>query len=167
MDFDKSRVFTALNAEELNVGTRVLAADTMDELKHKVSAYDNKQEIAEPATIVGIHAECMRNRFRVKYDEIDREYEYALAYVIPCMERPFNDLSELITFWDRYLQKEKRPPFTLPFIWVASDRGTHLLITGFRKEDNTVEIGKEWHSLEYMFDNFTFEDGRPFGVMIK
>ena len=167
MNFDKSRVFTALNAEELNVGTRVLVADTMDELKHKVSAYENEHEIAEPATVIGIHAECMCKRFRVKFDEIDREYEYALAYVIPCMERPFNDLFELITYWDRFFQKEKRPPYTLPFIWVVSDKGTHLLITGFRKEDNTVEIGKEWHSLQYMFDNFTFEDGRPFGVMIR
>lgn len=170
MDFDRSKVFTALSAEELNVGTRVLVADNMDVLKQKVKAYDkedDRHEATEPATVTEILPECYTNRFKVKYDDIDREYKYSLAYVLPSMDRPFNDLSELITFWDRYLQKEKRPPFTLPFIWVVSDRGTHLLITGFRKEDNTVEIGKEWHSLQYMFDNFKFEDGRPFGVVIK
>ena len=64
------------------------------------------------------------------------------------------------------LQKERRPPFTLPFIWTVSE-GAHLLITGFSKNQNSVLVGKEWHSLEYMFDNFTFEDGRPFGVVIN
>lgn len=167
MTFSKGNVFTALDAENVKPGTRVLVANNLDELKHKVNAYGLKNEIAEPATVIDIQDECMSNRFRVLYDGIDREYEYALAYVLPQTDRPFNNLAELIDYWDAHHQGEKRPLFTLPFIWVVSDRGTHLLITGFRKEDNTVEVGKEWHSLQYMFDNFTFEDGRPFGVVIK
>lgn len=168
MAFSKGNVFTALDADNVKPGTRVLVANTLDELKHKVSAYENKQEIAEPATVIDIQDECMCNRFKVLFDGVDREYEYSLAYVIPCTSRPFNDLAELITFWDKYLQKERRPPFTLPFIWVMDMNGsTHNLISGFRKSDESVRIGGNWYSLQYMFDNFTFEDGRPFGVVIK
>lgn len=168
MTFSKENVFTALDAENVKPGTRVLVANNLDELKHKVNAYGLKNEIAEPATVIDIQDECMSNRFRVLYDGIDREYEYALVYVIPQTERPFKDLAELVDFWDAHLQKDKRPPFTLPFIWVMDiNRNTHMLITGFRKSDESVKIGGHWYNLQYMFDNFTFEDGRPFGVVIK
>lgn len=167
MAFSKGNVFTALDADNVAVGTRVLVANNLDELKHKVSAYEDEQEIAEPATVIDIQDECMCHRFKVQFDGVDRVYDYAMVYVIPQTIRPFNDLAELVNYWDKHYQKEKRPPYTLPFMWVVSDRGTHLLITGFRKEDNTVDLGKEWHSLQYMFDNFKFEDGRPFGVVIK
>lgn len=171
MTFSKGNVFTALDAENVKPGTRVLVANNLNALKQKVNAYDKedaRHEATEPATVIDIQDESMCNRFRVKFDGIDdRDYEYALVYVIPYIERPFNDLAELIDCWDVHYQDKKRPPYTLPFIWVVSDRGTHLLITGFRKEDNTVEVGGKWHSLEYMFDNFTFEDGKQFGVVIK
>ena len=88
--------------------------------------------------------------------------------MLPSMDRAFNDLSELITFWDRYLQKEKRPPFTLPFIWVVNKvTGEHSLITGFKKEGNTVWINDGWYNLDFMYKVYNFEDGRPFGVVIK
>lgn len=36
MEFDKSRVYTALNADELKVGSNVIVADTIDSLKQYV-----------------------------------------------------------------------------------------------------------------------------------
>lgn len=36
MEFDKSRVYTALNADELKVGSRVIVADTLSGLKQAV-----------------------------------------------------------------------------------------------------------------------------------
>lgn len=167
MTFSKGNVFTALDADNVRPGTRVLVADTIDLLKQQVNDYDSDEhDVAEPATVVKILDECYSKRFRVKFDSIDKEYDFPLVHVIPYNARPFNDLSELVNFWDKYLQKERRPPFTLPFIWTVSE-GAHLLITGFSKNQNSVLVGKEWHSLEYMFDNFTFEDGRPFGVVIN
>ena len=171
MDFDKSRVFTVLNAEELNVGTRVLVADNLDVLKQKVNAYDkedDEHEATEPATIVKILDEDKCKRFKVRFDEVDREYEYALVYVIPCTERPFHNLAELVDYWDIHYQKEKRPPFTLPFIWVVNQAtNEHVLITGFHKERNLVHITGDWVTLDFMFNVYKFEDGRPFGVVIK
>ena len=170
MTFSKGNVFTALDADNVKPGTRVLTGNTIDILRQKVNAYDKEDEnheATEPATVVRILDETEGKRFEVRHDEIDHTDTYAMVYVIPCTARPFNGLVELVDYWDKHYQSHKRPWLTLPFIWVVSDMGTHLLITGFRKEDNSVEVGKEWHSLQYMFNNFTFEDGKQFGVVIK
>ena len=37
MEFDKNRVYTALNADELKIGSRVVVADNITDLKKKVS----------------------------------------------------------------------------------------------------------------------------------
>lgn len=34
MEFDKSKVYTAINADELKVGSKVILADTLEELKY-------------------------------------------------------------------------------------------------------------------------------------
>ena len=36
MEFDKTRVYTALNADELKVGSRVIIGNTIEELKNRV-----------------------------------------------------------------------------------------------------------------------------------
>ena len=74
MTFSKGNVFTALDAENVKPGTRVLVANNLDELKHKVNAYGLKHEIAEPATVIEILDESCDQRFTVKYDDIEREY---------------------------------------------------------------------------------------------
>ena len=44
MEFDKTRVYTALNADELKVGSKVVLADSMKDLREKV-------EFAERCTV--------------------------------------------------------------------------------------------------------------------
>ena len=41
MDFDKSRVYTALNADELKVGSKVLVSNCVSDLKEQVANYKN------------------------------------------------------------------------------------------------------------------------------
>ena len=36
MEFDKSRVYTALNADELKIGSKVILGNTLSELKEAV-----------------------------------------------------------------------------------------------------------------------------------
>lgn len=73
MKFDKSKVYTAVNADELKVGSRVLVADDLEELKRLVS--DN----AEPRILFKIQDESMKHRFVVKEEYI---LSYALAYLV-------------------------------------------------------------------------------------
>lgn len=61
MEFDVSRVYTAVNADELKVGSKVLVADNLEELRTKVEL-DAKAEV-----LLGIEPDNRLYRFRVHY----------------------------------------------------------------------------------------------------
>lgn len=70
MDFDKNRVYTAVNADELKIGSKVVCANTIKDLKRKVA----ENEIIG---INGIKDDCYENRFNAWFDD-----DYALAYLV-------------------------------------------------------------------------------------
>lgn len=70
MEFDKSKVYTAVNADELKVGSKVVCANTIKDLKRKVA----ENEIIG---INGIKDDCYENRFTAWFDD-----DYALAYLV-------------------------------------------------------------------------------------
>lgn len=74
MEFDKSRVYTSLNADELKVGSKVICAITMADLKERV----NKD--AQIAEIDGILPEDFEQRIRVCLSE--GYFSYPLAYLV-------------------------------------------------------------------------------------
>ena len=47
MEFQKERVFTALNADGLKVGSKVICANTLDSLRHKVNKDEDITEVKE------------------------------------------------------------------------------------------------------------------------
>lgn len=63
MEFDKNRIYTAVNADELKVGSLVIYADTMEDLKSNISA-DGKYTF-EPKAIQDIFDEGRERRFQV------------------------------------------------------------------------------------------------------
>lgn len=70
MEFDISRVYTAVNADELKVGSEVIVADNLAELKAKV------EKGTEPATLLGIEPDDRLYRFLTIYPR------NALAYLV-------------------------------------------------------------------------------------
>lgn len=70
MEFDKSRVYTALNADELKVGSQVIVGDSILELKNKLKYGGCIRTLGE------ISGEDKVGRFRIYGDA------YALAYLI-------------------------------------------------------------------------------------
>lgn len=71
MEFDRSRVYTALNADELKLGSKVICANTLDSLKCKVNEDRDITEIKE------IRAECDERRFRTEFSGL-----WPLVYLI-------------------------------------------------------------------------------------
>ncbi len=61
MEFQKERVFTALNADELKVGSKVISANDLDSLKRKVSAECEVAELRE------VFDEGHERRFRTEF----------------------------------------------------------------------------------------------------
>lgn len=72
MEFDKSKIYTALNADELPIGSKCIFADTIKDLKEEVK----KKRID---TLFGIATEQYEYRF---ISEHGYKIQYALAYFI-------------------------------------------------------------------------------------
>lgn len=77
MEFDKSRVFTSVNADELEVGDKVIVADTMAELKRIITG-----EIYCIAHIMRVNDEDCENRFCIGESNATGDITYPLAYLV-------------------------------------------------------------------------------------
>lgn len=71
MEFDKSRVYTALNADELKVGSKVIVADNVRDLKDAVKDED---------VCILQHIAVENSTFR--FVSADNGESYALAYLV-------------------------------------------------------------------------------------
>ena len=130
MEFDRSRCYSAINADELHEGDKVLTSNNLASLKEAVRLN------VEPSVIVTIWAEMYNKRFKCK--STDTIYDAELAYLVERAEnctncerlgktcnsreddkitccfdykpkteqkaephyRPFKDTDELIKVWD-------------------------------------------------------------------
>ena len=74
MEFDKSRVYTTLNADDLKIGSKVLLSDNLTDLEIQI------EENATPTVLSLIGEKYDEHRF---CSTSSRHYkEYALAYLV-------------------------------------------------------------------------------------
>ena len=87
MEFDKSRVFSAVNADELKIGSRVILGDSLSEL---IEAVEAETEAAIQNLMI-IHGENMSFRFTG-----DKYHSGRLAYLIePQAEQKYKPFSNM------------------------------------------------------------------------
>ena len=82
MEFDKSRVYTVLNADELRAGDKVIMADSLDFLRQEV-------EGGSISVLKGVLDDSHMRRFRAT-----AEVEWALAYLVERKENCTNCVYE-------------------------------------------------------------------------
>jgi hypothetical protein len=80
MKFDESRVYTALNADKLKVGSRVIVADNLALLKKRVSVYYDGGNINRFIKIEKIMPEQYESRFAIHGEFTD--VCWSLAYLV-------------------------------------------------------------------------------------
>ena len=78
MEYDKSKVYTALNADELKIGSKVIVADTLECLKSRVRENDTFYT----GSLQSVSPENVQCRFY-----FDNGSSYALAYLVEEPER--------------------------------------------------------------------------------
>lgn len=151
MDFDKNKVYTALNADELKIGSEVIAADTISALQIKV----RNKNVYKVELITQILPDEYEYRFKTDEDE------YAFAYLIePPKEpkyKPFSDSETAFKIINSHGG------------WVK-DCDTYYLVTGTNLIKGAVEIRIRdyWISAQYFLENFVFaDDGTPVGEKIE
>ena len=67
--------------------------------------------------------------------------------------RPFRNVEEC---WEE-MQKHQ------PFGWIKNSYG-HFVITGIKKEGLCFGVVSNFHGYEYLFTDYLFADGTPFGI---
>lgn len=70
--------------------------------------------------------------------------------------RPFADDKEC---WEE-MQKH------CPFGWVKAPHG-RFFITGIRRDGINFGTNNNWHNHDYIFTEYTFLDGAPFGIKVE
>lgn len=155
MKFDKSRVYTSLNADELKAGDKVIVADCLDSLKFEVEKGAVIQEL-----------ESIQNEMNDFRFVIER-YQYNLAYLVERAKekkwRPYKDTDEMIEDYKKRFNVDC-PDYVMPLIWIKHKEwpSSKYLITGFNKSTIIVTyIEKEFTTL---FDDYTYLDGTPCGI---
>lgn len=100
MEFDKSRVFSAVNADELPIRSKCIFADNLRELRRLVSIEDTSQ------VLIAIRGESYKYRFEQAKADCMGDTLFALAYLIePPAEpkyKPFENLKQLIVATEKH-----------------------------------------------------------------
>ena len=146
MDFDKSRVYTAVNAEELKIGSKCVLADTIQGLKER--KYIDM--------LTGVADESHVCRF---VSEHGSDWKYALAYLIePPAEpkyKPFESVDKAMDAIKKHGGWLERKSDGLQGIVVA-------------KSSDRIKAVQCWYRLGDMFQSLVFaDDGSPCGELVE
>ncbi len=160
MNFDKSKVFTALNADEVKVGSRGYFANNLDTLKRLVNIN------ALTDVLNKVYPEDWGRRFGKK----DCNFIFILFYLVeePAEEkyRPYKNTDELIEdFKERikgYGVTSSKCPMFQQTIWIKrkDELKKHLIISFY---EDCIYIEDVCKDMKDLFENYTYLDGTPCG----
>lgn len=152
MEFDKSKVYTALNADELKEGDKVLLADNLEDLKNLVKDDDS------PIILAAIAYEDQQFRFKSTAD-----LWYALAYLVFSPPKPkYKPFSDTETAYKTISAHGG---------WIKTVTGEYLMITGIDigvRTNKAIFVKRHWYSTQAAFDSCIFaDDGSPLGEKVE
>mgnify|MGYP000905023205 CR=1 FL=1 len=157
MEFDKTRVYTAVNADELEIGSKCIFADTVRKLKKKVEQKNNTN--------------CIETFYRLLNNGGDdlfvgNDCAYCYAYLIePSGEPPAEPKYKPFESVDKAMKAIKKHGG-----WIKSKDGNKsFFITGFNKKENTLcFVFEHWHSFSFLFAKFVWaDDDSPCGELVE
>lgn len=165
MEFDESRIYTALNADELKVGDKVYVDDNPYDLESDVK---NERYIA---VITEIYPRNTTARFRVRFCHSELYDEYCLAYLVERAKekkyRPYESIDEFVSdFIKRF--NTHCPEYGMPLIWVKSkETSMKHLVRSFYADVEEVGIASNIIKLNWLFNEYEYFDGTPCGKEIE
>ncbi|EMB19563.1 hypothetical protein [Treponema denticola] len=149
MEFDKSKVYTAVNADELQIGSRCIFADTVRGLRRKVEE----------------DTDCVETFYRLHNDGGDdlfvgNDCAYCYAYLIePPAEPKYKPFSNI----DKAMEAIKKHGG-----WLKRKAGqTTMLVVGFDC-DGCLLGNANYYSIRALFSDFVFaDDETPCGELVE
>lgn len=161
MEFDKSKVYTALNADEVKSGSIGFVANTLADLENKLKETDSYCTVE----ISDINCKATVNRFVINNDG---DMSFPLFYLLEEPEekkfRPYNDTDEMLVDY-KFKYQTVWADFTMPEIWLKNTIDVKRMISGFYKRG--VVINNEKVDMNDLFKYYTYLDGSPCGMEVK
>lgn len=148
MEFDKSRVYTAVNADELKIGSRCIFANTILSLREEVESLKGGEFIGE---LIAILNDNLVNRLR------GEKGAYPLAYLIepPAEHKPFESI-------DKAMEAIKKHGG-----WIKKKSNGYQYIV-IAKNPISLRLFEGWFTLEEIFYDYIFvDDGSPCGELVE
>lgn len=171
MEFDKSKVYTLLNADEVKIGSEGYFADNLEDLKDIVER-ERVEYYGKIGSIGSIEVESYSCRFHKK-----DKYCYGLFYLVKEPKekkfRPYSNPEEMIEdFKRRYNAYGGWSGKDNPMIWIKSKTtGFRHLVTDYGDNDNCghcnkscIWIGTLPINFKELYENYTYLDGTPCGI---
>ncbi len=168
MEFDKRKVFTALNADEVKLGSKGYFADSLYDLRQLITAGDEDRYFGR---IAGIAPADETYRFT---DICDNSYN--LFYLVEEPEekkfRPYKNANEMIEdFKKRYNSycgcSGKDNPMSQPMIFIKhKTTGFCHLLTYYQTDElyKCAWFGGSCIDFETLYEYYTYLDGTPCGI---
>lgn len=151
MEFDKSRVYTAVNADELKIGSKCIFADTIQDLRQKVQGEDAETYVE---TLTNLYDDDSIERFAAGC------YTHIYAYLIEPPKEPRYKPFESVEKAMEAIKKHGG--------WVKHRvTNSQILTIGFNFDG--VFLGNSYHySFIELFQEFTFaDDDSPCGELAE
>lgn len=158
MEFDKSRIYTVVNADEIKPGSAGYFADNIYSLQHAVQQND-KECFGKVDYIKGI---ITGFRFVA-----DNGTCFSLFYLAEEQEekklRPFKNTDDMMT---EFCRRSVKLPFATidpPVIYFKNkESGRSYIMSAF--DYHSVKIRHKAYDMVNLLNNFTFTDGSPCGI---
>ena len=152
MEFYKSRVFSAVNADELPIGSKCIFADTVKALRKKVQADDYAQYV-QP--FIRLHD----NGYDVLF--LAGCYTYDYAYLIEPPAEPKYKPFESVEKAMEAIKKHGG--------WIKSKTTQGYFLIGALKSKKFTIIGHEyWEPFSFLLEHYVFaDDGSPCGELVE
>ena len=155
MEFNKYYIYTAVNADELPIGSKCIFANSIKEIKDCLQT-----DFFNIETLTKIKDEAYCARFIIHSRSLHQDMDYALAYLIePPAEpkyRPFSGIEKAF----EAIKKHGG--------WVEHKTlVSKLLITGM--DDDGCYLGDaDYYSFKVLVQDFVFaDDGTPCGELVE
>lgn len=155
MEFDKSRVYTAVNADELAIGSKCILGDTIQDLRQKIQGGFCADDCAEDyfRYLSEIYDDDRVERF------VANDCAYIYAYLIePPAEKKYKPFGSV----EKAMKAIKKHGG-----WIRSRvNNLNYLVTRYGKDD--LYIDTTFLDVKELFKCFFFaDDGSPCGVPVE
>lgn len=150
MEFNKNRIYTAVNADELKIGSTVYVSDNMYYLKKCV------EESLESSILTSILSEKEPKRFCISNNE-----KWQLVYLIEPPTEPKYKPFESVEKAMEVIKKHGG--------WIKSKTTQEYFLISALKSKNFAIIGNEyWESFSFLLERYVFaDDSSPCGELVE